>query len=70
MTRPEPRPRRGAGVTPPPGPFFCTLGPRLCRLAFWTEAEWDALPPDQRPAVHERVPGLGWVAALPDQVLN
>lgn len=70
MTTPEPRrPRAESRVTMPP-PAFCTLGATLCRVRVWTDAEWDDLPPADRPTAHQRVPGLGWVGAVPEQGLN
>jgi hypothetical protein len=42
----------------------------LCRLAFWSDEEWDALPPDERPRTAVFAPGLGWVGAVPVLFLN
>lgn len=44
---------------------YCTMGETLCRLRYWTESQWAALPPEHRPAVVEHVPGRGWLAAVP-----
>ena len=60
--------KASAPVSPPPsapGPAYCTRGDTLCQLRFWTEAEWDALGPDRRPAGAAHKPGSGWVAAVP-----
>jgi hypothetical protein len=42
----------------------------LCELRVWTEAEWEALPAEARPARHAHAPGLGWVGAVPLESLN
>jgi hypothetical protein len=50
--------------TPPFDPTFCTLGDTLCRVRFFTEAEWAALAPGRRPAGAVHRPGSGYVAAV------
>jgi hypothetical protein len=49
----------------PPEALFCTLGDTLCRVRFFTEAEWEQLPPSRRPAEAVRRPGSGWLAPVP-----
>ena len=51
-------------------PILCTDGSTLCRVRILTPAQWDALPPDQRPKRAEFVPALGWVVAVPVEELN
>ena len=46
------------------------MGPMLCDLRVWSDADWEALPDRERPAVRERVHGLGWLGAVPVQCLN
>ena len=48
-----------------PGPQYCTVGDMLCEVRVWTEARWDATPAGERPVKSARVPGLGWVVAVP-----
>src|SRR5690349_11279588 len=52
------------------GTLLCTDGPALCRVRHFTDAEWHALPVADRPARHQHIPGLGWLAALPVECLN
>jgi hypothetical protein len=42
----------------------------FCRLHIWTESEWTARSPSERPIRSERVPGLGWLVAIPVHGLN
>jgi hypothetical protein len=55
---------------PAAAPLHCTDGETLCRVRVFTEAEWEAMPESERPARSEFVPGVGWVAAVPEQNLN
>ena len=66
----SPGPPRGARGGEPVAPLQCTDGPTLCRVRVWSDAEWDALPPADRPRRAERVAGLGWVVAVPEVVIN
>ena len=43
------------------------VGETLWRVCIWTEPEWERLDPADRPAPAEHVPGLGWVAPVPDR---
>ena len=54
-------------ITPParPRPEYCTVGDVLCEVRLWTQEQWDAASMDRRPMKAERVPGLGWVLAVP-----
>jgi len=52
-------------IAPVPGPEHCVVGEMLCEVRTWTEAQWATLPPGLRPVVYERIPGLGWVGAVP-----
>ena len=65
-------PRTAPGLAPDPisPEAFCVDGATLCRLRFWTEAEWAALPPGGRPPRATHRPGVGWVAAVPVETLN
>jgi hypothetical protein len=47
----------------PPGQ--CVVGDTLCEVRVLSDAEWQAIPPDRRPATAEYFPGLGWVVATP-----
>ena len=56
------------GIRPPADPkpaYYCTLGDTLCRVHFWTEAEWNALPTNQKSAQAVHKPGSGWIAPVP-----
>ena len=59
-----------AAAPPEDGPAYCVVGPMLCRVRVWTEAEWEELPEDQRPELAEHVPGMGWFGAVPEVCLN
>jgi hypothetical protein len=52
------------------GPIYVDLGDGLARLEVWSEAEWDALDPGERPGHAEYFEGLGWVVAVPVRDLN
>ena len=72
MTAPD-RDRLHPPAAPPADPpplGRCVDGPALCEVRVYTEAEWAALPPAERPARHAHYPGLGWVAAVPVGHLN
>jgi hypothetical protein len=43
----------------------CVVGDTLCEVQVLSEAEWEALPSEQRPSPAEYFPGLGWVVAVP-----
>ncbi len=45
----------------PPDPTYFTMDSALYRLCVWTAEEWEALPAEDRPAMAEYIPGLGWV---------
>jgi hypothetical protein len=71
--------RRGTPNTPEParnaelGPttaLLITNGAMLCRVAFWTEAEWLELPERSRPRGAAHAPGRGWFAPVPVDGLN
>ena len=47
----------------PPGPIYCVIGDTICRVRVWSDAEWAAMAPAERPSPSVFVPGLGWVAA-------
>ena len=64
---PDPKAKASLGDAPSVEPIFCTHGETLCRVHIWTEAKWDALDPSKRPAAAEHIPGLGWVAPVPDR---
>ena len=51
-------------------PVYITANGRLCRLVVWSEADWATLPVAQRPKTVEHFGGLGWVGAVPVEVLN
>jgi hypothetical protein len=55
---------------PEPGPMLVTSGPMLCRLRVWSDRQWEELAAADRPAQHVRVPGLGWVGAVPVACMN
>jgi hypothetical protein len=55
---------------PEPESMLITSGPMLCSLRVWTDEQWDELPESARPAQSTRVPGLGWVGAVPVACLN
>jgi hypothetical protein len=70
MTARPDRPRAPGPERPAPSlpePVYCTLGETLCRVRVWTEEEWAALDPADRPTPAEHVPGLGWIVPVPDQ---
>ena len=46
-----------------PAPVECVVGETLCRVRVLTEAQWEALAPERRPATAEYFPGLGWLVA-------
>jgi hypothetical protein len=49
---------------------FVTQDGVFHRLRFWSEEEWEALPPECRPELAEHVPGLCWVGAVRVDDLN
>ena len=53
-----------------PEPIQVLCGPTLCRVRVWSEAFWAELPPSRRPARAVLAPGLGWVVAVPEVVIN
>ena len=53
-----------------PDPARCLVGSRLCRVRVLSDAEFHALPENEKPAAAEHVDGLGWVVALPEENLN
>jgi hypothetical protein len=57
---------RGEGPTP----IEIVVGATLCRLRVWTEAQWAALPTEERPRQFVHAPGLGWVGGVTTVVLN
>jgi hypothetical protein len=58
-----PRPTPEAATrTPRP---TCVVGETLREVRVLSEAEWEAIPPEARPAPAEFFPGLGWVVAGP-----
>lgn len=67
MSRPKAAPPRQSDPT---GPVYVTHGPSLFRLGVWSEAEWAALPDEDRPRIAEHVPGLGWVGLTPVACMN
>jgi hypothetical protein len=56
--------------TAPPAPIEVISGGMLCRLKIWNDQEWAALPAHQRPRDRAKVPGLGWVGAVPVAGIN
>ena len=48
--------------TPRPAAVHCVVGDTLCEVRIFGEAEWEAIPPGDRPSPAEYFPGLGWVA--------
>ena len=50
---------------PAPEQMRVLCGSVLCRLQFWSEAEWAELPESEWPVRSEHVPGIGWVGAVP-----
>lgn len=62
-----PAPGAEAEAKAEPEPVYCTLGDTICRVRIWTEEQWEQLPPERRPAPAEHIPGLGWVAPVPDR---
>jgi hypothetical protein len=48
-----------------PRRLTCAVGDTLCEVRVLTEAEWDALPAEERPSPAEHYLGLGWVVATP-----
>jgi hypothetical protein len=62
-------------MRPVPGPemtpwAWIVSGGMNCELRIWTEAEWEALAAASRPALHEHMPGLGWIGAIPRESLS
>lgn len=53
-----------------PEPLQVTCGPLLCQLHVWSDSEWAALPPADRPAQCVHAPGLGWIGAVPVECMN
>lgn len=67
MPPPERRPSRRARR---PEPVRCTVQSTLCDVRIWTEQQWEALAPGDRPATAAYFAGLGWVVAIPVEHLN
>jgi hypothetical protein len=63
------RPARDQADQPAPTPH-CTDGPVLCEIRVFSDAEWEALEPEERPKRAEYYEGLGWVVAIPVEHLN
>jgi hypothetical protein len=59
-------------AAPSHGARICDIvaGPTLCALRVWSEAEWETMAEDDRPAECAHFPGLGWVGAVPIARLN
>lgn len=55
---------------PLPAPVEVISGGMLCRLRVWNDQEWAQLPEKQRPREFAKVPGLGWIGAVPIAGLN
>ncbi len=51
-------------------PLQVMVGSALCELRIWTEEEWDLLSDAQRPSNFIYAPGLGWLGAVPVEILN
>jgi hypothetical protein len=52
-------------------PMQILAGSMLCRLHFWSEEEWAALPATGRPEHYCHAPVLGcWIGAIPIAGLN
>ena len=49
----------------PPALGECVVGETLRTVRIWTEAEWLAMTPEQRPTKAEHCPGVGWLSAGP-----
>jgi hypothetical protein len=47
-----------------PEPVRCIIGETIREVRFWTEEEWEALAPEERPSPAEHIPELGWVGAV------
>ena len=62
--------RRVPATAAGPGAGYCVVGPTLCRVRVWTDAQWADMPERERPATAEHIPGLGWVGAVPEICLN
>jgi hypothetical protein len=39
----------------------CIVGDTIRRVRIWTEKEWAAFDPAERPSPAEHFPGLGWI---------
>ena len=46
-----------------PPPVDCIVGETVRRVQILSDAQWNAIPPGQRPSPAEYFPGLGWVVA-------
>ncbi len=53
-----------------PRPTYITYGPMLCVLRIWTDEEWLESEGSERSIEYARVPGLGWIGAVPVQCMN
>jgi hypothetical protein len=51
-------------------PHYVVCDSMSCRLHVWAESEWAARSTSERPIRSERVPGLGWLVAIPVHGLN
>ena len=51
-------------------PIYITCGAMLCELRIWTEVEWTELKDSERSLAVTRVPGLGWIGAVPIECMN
>ena len=56
--------------SPDSQPMYIACGPMLCELRIWTEAEWLESEGLERPIAMTRVPGLGWIGAVPIECMN
>ncbi len=68
MTIPEDRLRFSAHATGPHRnlPILITCGSMLCELRTWSAAEL----PESKALALTRIPGLGWVGAVPVECMN
>ena len=57
-------------VAQPMPPIYITCGSMLCELRIWTAAELFESKELERATALTRVPGLGWIGAVPIECMN
>jgi hypothetical protein len=56
--------------TPDLLPTYIKCGPMLCELRIWTDTEWLESEGAEQSIAFTRVPGLGWIGAVPVGCMN